>query len=111
MHVCRRCRQQSAVEAELNRLRVTLFPETKTAEYAFPSDVLRPREDAAADGLDADEGGCRVCRARFCDRCQDGHDAGIDGVSQDVWWEAVGRLLLWSMPGRGRQGRMPHVLV
>jgi len=45
------------VEAELNRLRVTLFPETKTAEYTFPSDVLRPREDAAADGVGGDGGG------------------------------------------------------
>ncbi|CAM9356884.1 unnamed protein product [Ectocarpus sp. 12 AP-2014] len=39
----------AALEAEINRLRVTLFPETKTTEYAYPSDVVRPRGEADED--------------------------------------------------------------
>lgn len=48
---------QTALEAEINRLRVTLFPETKTAEYTFPSDVVRPRgaDDATDDSNDASD--------------------------------------------------------
>ncbi|CAM9220726.1 unnamed protein product [Pylaiella littoralis] len=45
----------AALEAETNRLRVTLFPETKTVEYAFPSDVVRSRS-GGGDADDADDG-------------------------------------------------------
>lgn len=38
-------KRQAALTAEINRLRVTLFPETKTTEYAYPSDVVRPLGD------------------------------------------------------------------
>lgn len=48
-------RKQAALEAETNRLRVTLFPETKTVEYAFPSDVVRSRS-GGGDADDADDG-------------------------------------------------------
>ena len=43
------------MEAEIKRLRVSLFPETKTRDYAFPSDVIRPWEDEKEQ--DAPKGG------------------------------------------------------
>lgn len=43
---------QGALQAEINRLRVTLFPETKTAEYPYPSDVVRTPDHANSDEED-----------------------------------------------------------
>ncbi|CAM9651464.1 unnamed protein product [Scytosiphon promiscuus] len=53
----------AALTAEINRLRVTLFPETKTSEYAYPSDVVRPLHEDD-DEVDDDSGtGDRLCAA------------------------------------------------
>lgn len=46
---------QAALQAEINRLRVNLFPETKTVEYTYPSDVVRPTTDKDDGGDDGDE--------------------------------------------------------
>lgn len=43
------CSTQEAVEAEIKRLRVTLFPETKSDEYTYPSDVIRPMEEESME--------------------------------------------------------------
>eukprot|EP00903_Cladosiphon_okamuranus_P007155 g6947.t2 len=86
----------AALEAEIKRLRVTLFPETKTAEYAHPSDVVRPRgsdgaveeEQEGNEDDDAHEGEDGVI-GQPCEDASSGDAGATEKREGAVEWKAA----------------------